>query len=163
FDDSPLTVVGDASLGGELVLNVTDPGSAELYQPIGLLFATSLEGTFDTVSGPLVDGVAFAVTYDAAEVLVTPAFFGDADLDGNVDLADFGILRAGFGEAGTWVDADFDQDGDVDLADFGLLRANFGSSVTPADLAMIDAWAATVPEPSVLLLAALPMVLARRR
>ncbi|MEM1011807.1 MAG: hypothetical protein AAGI46_06255, partial [Planctomycetota bacterium] len=117
FDDSPLTVVGDASLGGELVLNVADTGTAELYQSLSLLVATSLDGTFDTVTGPLVDGVAFAVTHDAAEVLVTPAFFGDADLDGDVDLADFGILRAGFGEAGTWVDADFDQDGDVDLAD----------------------------------------------
>ncbi|MEM1012439.1 MAG: choice-of-anchor tandem repeat NxxGxxAF-containing protein [Planctomycetota bacterium] len=77
------------------------------------------------------------------------AIAGDANFDGTVDLADFGLLRAGFGSSGnvTRLDGDFNKDGVVDLADFGILRSNFGSSAPAADLAMMDAWAATVPEP----------------
>ncbi|MEM7807859.1 MAG: dockerin type I domain-containing protein, partial [Planctomycetota bacterium] len=54
---------------------------------------------------------------------------GDANGDGTVDLADFGILRSLFGQSGASLFADFNDDGVVDLADFGLLRANFGVSV----------------------------------
>jgi hypothetical protein len=72
---------------------------------------------------------------------------GDATLDGTVDLADFGVLRANFGIAHGYVTTgDFNGDGLVDLSDFGILRANFGSS---AGLAEMDAWAASVPEPGV--------------
>ncbi|MEM1012398.1 MAG: choice-of-anchor tandem repeat NxxGxxAF-containing protein [Planctomycetota bacterium] len=98
---------------------------------------------------------------------IDSAIAGDADFDGIVDLADFGLLRAGFGSTGdlTRLDGDFNKDGVVDLADFGLLRANFGAAVTSADLAMVDAWAATVPEPTRALagFAALTLVALRRR
>jgi hypothetical protein len=93
------------------------------------------------------------------------AIAGDANFDGAVDLADFGLLRAGFGSMGdlTRLDGDFNKDGVVDLADFGLLRANFGSSVAAADLAAADAWAATVPEPGLPLVSLSLMSLAARR
>ncbi len=51
---------------------------------------------------------------------------GDADRDRRVSLADFGRLRANFGQAGTFSQGDFNYDGVVNLADFGILRANFG-------------------------------------
>ncbi|MEM7809235.1 MAG: choice-of-anchor M domain-containing protein [Planctomycetota bacterium] len=86
---------------------------------------------------------------------------GDADLDGDVDLADFGRLRAGFGTFTDWSQGDFDGDGTVTLADFGLLRANFGQ---PSQIAALDAWYATVvPEPSAAAFAAGFLLLARRR
>jgi hypothetical protein len=48
---------------------------------------------------------------------------GDLDGDGDVDLADLGILLASYG-----VDdgGDLDGDGDTDLADLGILLANYG-------------------------------------
>jgi hypothetical protein len=49
----------------------------------------------------------------------------------------------------TRLDGDFNKDGNVDLADFSLLRNNFGASVSASDRARVDAWAATVPEPGV--------------
>jgi len=92
---------------------------------------------------------------------------GDANFDGEVDLADFGILRANFGSGpnDVRVPADFNLDGEVDLADFGILRANFGASVTAADLAAVDAWfASVVPEPATAgLLAVGGLTLLRRR
>lgn len=48
---------------------------------------------------------------------------GDLDGDGDVDLADLGILLASYGsDAG----GDLDGDGDTDLADLGILLANYG-------------------------------------
>jgi len=51
---------------------------------------------------------------------------GDADLDGDVDLDDFVILKQNFSTGSTWTEGDFDEDGDVDLDDFVILKQNFG-------------------------------------
>jgi hypothetical protein len=67
---------------------------------------------------------------------------GDVNLDGNVDLADYGQLAAclaGPGEATPppdcssedFAQADTDDDGDVDLGDFNELAHNFGLSRFP--------------------------------
>ncbi len=88
---------------------------------------------------------------------------GDANGDGTVNLADFGILRANFGSTmGTFMTGDFNDDGLVNLADFGILRANFGST---ADAPLLDAWFATVvPEPTTLAIAGVAgLGLLRRR
>lgn len=83
-------------------------------------------------------------TYERWERLAfvdAPLVPGDADRNGRVDLADFGALKAHFGQPGTLSDGEFTRDRQIDLADFGVLKANFGRS------------AATVPEPSALALA----------
>jgi hypothetical protein len=55
---------------------------------------------------------------------------GDANRDRKVDLADFGILRAHFGDQGvTHSQGDLNYDGTVNLADHGILRANFGTTL----------------------------------
>ena len=52
---------------------------------------------------------------------------GDADLDGDVDFADFLSLAGNFGsDAGSWSQGDFDCDGEVSFSDFLLLAGNFG-------------------------------------
>ncbi len=67
---------------------------------------------------------------DATSVLIRYTVAGDANLDGTVNLADFGLLRAGFGSGtGLWTSGDFNYDGNTNLADFGILRSTFGLSV----------------------------------
>ncbi len=90
---------------------------------------------------------------DNAIVLWTPPDIddvvpGDANLDGVVTILDFAILRDRFGESDRvyFTNGDFNLDGVVSILDFALLRASFGGS--SADLAAIDEWAATVPEPA---------------
>jgi hypothetical protein len=90
---------------------------------------------------------------------------GDANGDGVVNLADFGILRANFGSTGaSFATGDFNGDGLVNLADFGILRANFGNS-TPTNLSVLDDfYASVIPEPAAACAAGLlGLLLIRRR
>ncbi len=91
---------------------------------------------------------------------------GDADIDGDVDAADYMRLKRALGTDAnaTWLEGDFDYDGDVDREDLRQLRENFGRSVglLPPPAAGAPA---SVPEPGslVLLAAGAGVTCARRR
>ena len=70
---------------------------------------------------------------------IVGTLFGDADLDGSVQFADFLALSAGFGMHGGWAEGDFDGNGEVQFADFLTLSANFGQQPMVAEV---------VPEPA---------------
>jgi GH18 family chitinase len=58
---------------------------------------------------------------------------GDANHDGNVNLADFNVLAANFGQSGRdFTQGDFNYDGTVNLADFNVLASRFGQQLAPA-------------------------------
>ena len=89
---------------------------------------------------------------DDTTVLVRLTRYGDADLNGFVNLSDFNRLAANFGQSfgAVWSQGDFNYDGRVNLSDFNLLASNFGlaasgPSITPQDW---SALASAVPEPS---------------
>jgi hypothetical protein len=102
-------------------------------------------------------------------VLVRYTRYGDANIDGQVNLQDFNRLATAFGTTGTalWSQGDFNYDGNVNLQDFNRLASNFGLNasgpgVTPADW---SALAAAVPEPAAAVPGALVLcgLLRRRR
>jgi len=70
---------------------------------------------------------------------------GDANLDGIVDLQDFGILKANFGSVGGWRSANFNGDYIVDLQDFSILKDHFGEGTPNSPVT-------GAPEPATLLL-----------
>jgi len=84
-----------------------------------------------TFAGQSVDGTA---------VLIRFTRYGDANLDGTVNLDDFTALAAAFGGAGGWGQGNFNYDSAINLDDFTALAANFGLS---ADLPR-----SAVPEPT---------------
>jgi hypothetical protein len=58
---------------------------------------------------------------------------GDANRDRRVNLADFNILAANFGQSNrTFSQGDFDYSGNVNLSDFNLLASRFGAAIVPA-------------------------------
>ena len=168
-----LEVLGDVAHDGLLDVVVGDD-----FQPLpGDLFdiAThaSSTGTFAdiVIDGSLV-GLGYDVVYGdtVTSLLPTRLLDGDANFDGTVSILDFAILRGDFGDSGR-SGADFNGDGVISILDFAILRANFGSTLgggvntaSAGELAMMDAWAATVPEPaSMSLLLAGGALLRRRR
>ena len=57
---------------------------------------------------------------------------GDANRDQRVNLADFNVLAANFGQSGrNFSQGDFTYDGIVNLSDFNILAARFGQVVAP--------------------------------
>ena len=101
---------------------------------------------------------------------VNVAHFGDANLDGTVNLNDFNVLASNFGQTNSvWEQGDFNEDGTVNLNDFNLLAANFGKTIQPAPpsaaIAIVFGDAAgLVPEPSsVIALLLAPLIASRRR
>jgi hypothetical protein len=105
-------------------------------------------------------------TVDATAVLFRHTRYGDATLDGTVNLADFNRLAANFGSTtADWTQGDFNYDSLVNLTDFNRLAANFGLSaagptVTPEDWSRLGA---AVPEPAGAACAGIvTMLLARR-
>jgi hypothetical protein len=106
---------------------------------------------------------------DDTSLLIRYTRYGDANLDGTVNLTDFNALAANFGilSGGLWTQGDFNYDGKVNLADFNKMASNFGLTAidhqpTPQDWQTL---AAAVPEPASAGLLALAAVgaLCRRR
>jgi hypothetical protein len=88
---------------------------------------------------------------DNTSVLIRLMRFGDANLDGIVNLADFDRIASNFGQTGKfWTQGDFTYDGLVKLDDFNKLASNFGLSATGLNEPTPQDWAnlaAAVPEP----------------
>jgi hypothetical protein len=90
---------------------------------VAALSASSQDASFDLDSNRRVD--AGDLDYLVESILNTRR--GDADLDGDVDFADFVTLsfRYGAGVA-NWGQGDFDADRTVSFSDFVTLASNFG-------------------------------------
>ncbi len=72
----------------------------------------------------------------AADVIFNFFFLnGDANHDGRVNLSDFNILAANFGQSNrNFSQGDFNYDTIVNLIDFNLLASRFGQMVAPASV-----------------------------
>ncbi|MEM7682840.1 MAG: hypothetical protein AAF288_12855 [Planctomycetota bacterium] len=133
--------------GLALLYQHPDPATRDLLaNPLGPLVNDTPEGDYDQdgVLGPGdidtlranlgdavydLDGDGISDAADVALLVEGPGFagtsFGDANLDGEVDLVDFDALSQGFGGPGGWGQGDFTGDGVVDLLDFDVLAQNF--------------------------------------
>lgn len=80
----------------------------------------SFSGGTATFSGQTVDDTA---------VLVKFTYYGDANLDGSVEVNDFSRLASNFNTSGRlWQDGDFNYDGSVNINDSGLMSPNWQRS-----------------------------------
>ncbi|MFW6153842.1 MAG: right-handed parallel beta-helix repeat-containing protein [Planctomycetota bacterium] len=95
---------------------------------IDALHAALRQGTAATRFDLDGDGDVDTADVDVLVRTILDSEYGDATLDGRVDLDDFVALKTHFGAADAgWADGDFDGDADVDLDDFVLLKSHFGT------------------------------------
>ncbi len=92
---------------------------------------------------------------DGTSVLVKYTYYGDANLDGQVDISDLGALATAWQTSATWSQGDFDYSGFVDISDLGKLATNWqlgvGSPLGPSfdeALASVGLAGVSVPEPA---------------
>ncbi len=94
---------------------------------------------------------------DAASqsILVKYTYYGDANLDGQVDISDLGALATAWQTSAVWSQGDFDYSGFVDISDLGKLATNWqlgvGNPLGPsfdAALASVGLAGVSVPEPA---------------
>ncbi len=141
--------VGDGTVGLGSAIVAADPTRTTTL-------AVALDATAAGTATPLlasVDGQAVAAT----DVLVTPALFGDANLDGVVDGADYARIDAAYASQSTaspvtgWTNGDFNNDGVIDGSDYTLIDNAFnarppaaptpaGTISSPADIPGLVAW-----------------------
>jgi hypothetical protein len=112
--------------------------------------AGNLKPGLHSLSARATDDRGATAVYQPVSVIV--ALPGDANLDGHVNIGDFGVLRLNYGETdATWLQGDFNSDGQVNLADFGVLRAYYGEEVDTGgdgDAATADATSAGGGDPA---------------
>jgi hypothetical protein len=94
---------------------VTSTGTAIGFGSNGVLNETSSAG---------VTGLG------ATDVLVKFTYSGDANLDGQVDITDLGLLSGNWQQSGKdWLSGDFTYDGIVNIGDLGALAGNWQKGV----------------------------------
>src|SRR5439155_10170284 len=74
------------------------------------------------------DTVVFAgQTVTGSDTLVMYTYGGDANLDGKIDISDYGRIdfNIPLGTAG-WYNGDFNYDGKIDISDYGIIDYNIG-------------------------------------
>jgi hypothetical protein len=92
---------------------------------------------------------------------------GDANLDGKINVDDFGRIDSSVGNGlSGWFNGDFNYDGKIDIDDYGIIAVNIFIQGAPLSTAStIASSAGAVPEPAEIGLLAIGAMalLARRR
>ena len=106
----------------------------------------------------------------SSSILVKYTYYGDANLDGQVDISDLGALATAWQTSAVWSQGDFDYSGFVDISDLGKLATNWqlgvGSPLGPSfdeALASVGLAGVSVPEPAGLSIIGLVALAFRRR
>jgi hypothetical protein len=104
-----------------------------------------------------------------SDTLVMATWGGDANLDGKINIDDYGRIDGNVGQSGTvfgWSKGDFNYDGKINIDDYGIIDGNINRQGTPFAVAGGVEGVAAVPEPAslgVIALSALALLRRRRR
>ena len=110
----------------------SDPASNVLSDLTASYAATPAfsSGQIYSSTATTVSGLGWTDNATSQQVTIARAEYGDANLDGYVNLADLGIVNGHWGQNGTWGTGDFNYDGVVNLADLSTVLGNWGQQPT---------------------------------
>jgi hypothetical protein len=101
---------------------------------------------------------------DPDDVLVMYTYRGDANLDGKINIDDYGRIDGNVSQSGSvfgWSNGDFNYDGKINIDDYGIIDGNINQqgAVFSGSLVAVNA----VPEPACMMAISLTALLVRRR
>jgi hypothetical protein len=130
--------------GSGIVTSQTSATTSNLTS-IGIASASEAKGI-----APGATAVWAGQTVTGTDTLVMYTYGGDANLDGKLNVDDYGRIDSniGLGPAG-WYNGDFNYDGKVNVDDYGVIDSNIGIQGSPF-------FTATAATPSIAGLAAVP-------
>ncbi len=152
-EHSRLAVTQNAALDGVLEIVATEAEGVAYWEPVQIVSAGAVAGTFNEVSEPVVDaGTFFHLEYEEQAVVLMPGLLGDMNLDGVVDTGDVApFVRAltdpAAYEAEYGIDpvlvGDINQDGAFDTGDVApfvelLVSSDSGAIPEPGSLALLS-------------------------
>jgi autotransporter-associated beta strand protein len=160
---TPILSLGGTDLqGGRIVFNYTTTSPAAT---IGGLLKTSygaaagphwVTGQFQSSTATATQGLGWLDNPTAKTVTVAYTYYGDATVNGTVDLSDLAKLGANWkGTGKMWAQADFNYDGSVNLSDLAALGASWKKSIAALGSSVN---VSPVPEPSSVALLALGLL-----
>jgi hypothetical protein len=86
----------------------------------------------------LVNGKFFGETITGPAVAVRYTLYGDANLDGKVDIIDLGKVGTHWQSSGWWTEGDSNYGGFVDIVDLGMVGTNWQQMVSGISGAVMD-------------------------
>jgi hypothetical protein len=148
--------------GGGIVTSQTQATNASNYTSIGVASGAQVVPSTATATA-----LWAGQTITGTDTLVMYTYGGDANLDGKINIDDYGHIdtSVGIGLKG-WFNGDFNYDGTINIDDYGIIDVNVGIQGTAFSTSgAADGFAVTaVPEPAALAAATFAMrLLARRR
>ncbi len=146
-----IDVVGDATLGGELLLDYAGATGLNEGDVFDVLTASSLLGGFDLLTvqlPPELDGLGLgaALIYGPDSVSARISLIGDLNGDGFVGLEDLDLLINAWNQpvsVGDWSAGDASGDGFVGLDDLDALLNSWNTGTPPGAVT-------SVPEPALI-------------
>ncbi len=124
-------VVGTATLGGSLAVNLEDGYVPRPGDSFVLLSAGSLSGSPTLGQTPaLASNLAWDLDAVGNQLVlsVVPSLAGDYNTNGTVDAGDYAVWRKTAGQQGHGLLADGTGNGTVDADDLAVWQANFGAT-----------------------------------
>jgi hypothetical protein len=150
--------------------NWQGPGVTSAVAAADTSHLTAIAVVGNNQSGSVLTGSFDGVPVRPGDVLVKYTLFGDANLDGHVDGADYTLIDNGYASDGAltgWYNGDFNYDGVIDGSDYALIDNSFNhqsaAGIPAALTAAATVQVAAVPEPALGFGVIVPLVLLRRR
>jgi hypothetical protein len=95
----------------------------------------ALAGNLLNISGSQT-GAWQGQTINPGDVLVKYTYAGDANLDGRINIDDYGRIDSNVGRSGTvfgWYNGDFNFDAKINIDDYGIIDSGIGAQGSPIE------------------------------
>ncbi len=120
---------------GKLVLDYNDsgtsPAAVDTLMKTSYAGGTWAGGKFQSTTASTANTLGWKADTINKLITVEYTLYGDANVDGSVNLSDLGFLGDNYGltTGATWAMGDFNYDGRVNLSDLGFLGDQYGGHV----------------------------------